>query len=97
MSDYSQIRPDIREALDAWGTGERPYCGDFLRAVLSNNLMEAVGRADADNLRALPVIASYVYNELPGNCHGSPEIVEAWDRVHRDRLMAEREAQAPDA
>jgi hypothetical protein len=87
-TDYRHIRPDIRDALDAWGSGEAPCCGDFLRAVLSNDLMGAVGRADDDNLRALPAIASYIYNELPGNCHGSREIVSAWIIEQRARMEA---------
>jgi hypothetical protein len=95
LFDYSRIRPDIREALDNWGSGDAPYCGDFLRAVLSNDLREAVGRADNDNLRTLPAIVGYVYNELPGNCHGSPEIVAEWAERHRDRLLKATESAEP--
>lgn len=52
--------------------------GDFLRAVLENNLIEAVGRADDDNKRILPEIVEYCYNEMPSNCWGSKEDVEDW-------------------
>jgi hypothetical protein len=52
--------------------------GDFLRAVLSNNLSESIGRADEDNLRALPTIVAYIYNELPSLCWGSEERVQRW-------------------
>ena len=52
--------------------------GDFLRAVLENNLMEAVGRADYENRLYLYEICDYIYNEMPFNCHGSPENVRAW-------------------
>ena len=52
--------------------------GDFLIAVLENDLMEAVGRADDENLRNLPAFVAYLYNEAPGNCWGSPEAVRAW-------------------
>ena len=58
--------------------------GDFLRAVLENDLMGACGRADAMNIMLLPTIASYVYNRMPSTCHGSPERVAVW--------IAEREA-----
>lgn len=78
VTDPRQIRPDIKAALDGWADGSRPFVGDFLRAVLSNDLMGAVGRADHDNIRVLPAICSYVYMELPGPCHGSPEIVSEW-------------------
>ena len=52
--------------------------GGFLEAVLSNDLMGAVGRADAGNLRDLHEICSYVYNRIPSGCWGSPEKVRAW-------------------
>ena len=92
MTDYSRIRPDIRAALDEWGTGESPFCGDFLRAVLSNDLMGAVGRADEYNRLTLWVIVSYVYNVLPSICHGSPEKVAAWAAEHRARIAAAAES-----
>jgi hypothetical protein len=91
--DPSNIRPDIKAALDSWADGSHPFIGDFLRAVLSNNLMEAVGRADDDNIRVLPAICSYVYMELPGPCHGSPEIVFEWQAKCLAAIQAKREVQ----
>lgn len=52
--------------------------GDFLMAVLENNLMEATGRADDENLANLPAYAAYLYNDAPAAAHGSPEKVRAW-------------------
>ena len=52
--------------------------GGFLRAVLENDLMEAVGRADEINQQDLFDICGYVYNDMPAICHGSPEKVQAW-------------------
>ncbi len=52
--------------------------GDFLRAVLSNDLREAIGRADDGNLDALIHIVAYCYNDIPGHCWGTPEAVEGW-------------------
>lgn len=52
--------------------------GDFLRAVLSNDLMEALGRADEFNRAAIFEICQYIYNEMPHSSHGSPEQVTAW-------------------
>ena len=52
--------------------------GGFLRAVLSNDLRLALVFADSDNLRDLYAIVSWVYNEAPGNCWGSPAKVAAW-------------------
>ena len=59
--------------------------GDFLRAVLANDLMEAFGRADQENRRDLYEIAVYIYNETPSTCHGSYAIVDEWIRTHGGR------------
>ena len=52
--------------------------GGFLRAVLVNDFMEAVGRADADNARDLCEIARFIWNDIPARCHGSYTIVNEW-------------------
>ena len=52
--------------------------GDFLVAVLEHDLFGAVGRADDENLDNLPAFVAFIYNEAPGNCHGSREKVQAW-------------------
>lgn len=52
--------------------------GSFLMAVLRNDLHDAVGRADDENIRNLPAYVSYLYNEAPSPCWGSPEKVQAW-------------------
>ena len=64
-------------ALDRWVVnGQLP--GEFLQAVLRNDLREAVGRADAENLAALPAYIGFLYNEAPGASWGSAEKVAAW-------------------
>lgn len=52
--------------------------GGFLEAVLSNNLKEACGRADDENLWLIPIICAWLYNQAPLNCWGSPERVQQW-------------------
>jgi len=52
--------------------------GDFLTAVLTNDLFGACARADAVNKKALPNIVTYIYNRLPSGCWGSTEIVNKW-------------------
>ena len=52
--------------------------GGFLMAVLSNDLMEAVGRADSENMRNLPAYCGYLYNECNPSAYGSKEKVKAW-------------------
>ncbi len=68
------IREDIRAALLRYANqGIKP--GDFLTAVLENDLMEAMGRADSYNRATIHQICTFVYNELPHNSHGSPDRV----------------------
>ena len=52
--------------------------GDFLYAVLTNDLAEAAGRADETNIRLLHVYAAFFCNEVPRNCHGSKKAVYTW-------------------
>jgi hypothetical protein len=52
--------------------------GGFLRAVLENDLVEAVKRADNANMAALPAYARYLYNFAPRDAWGSPAKVKAW-------------------
>ena len=72
-----KIAEHILESLQAYVNDRRPT-GEFLRAVLENDLCESFGRADIGNRESLFEIASYVYNELPANCWGSPEKVKDW-------------------
>lgn len=79
---YELIRPEIRRALDRWAESAHPI-GHFLTAVVSNDLMNAVAYADDQNLIALPAILTYLYNEFPSGCWGSPKKVEGWINDHR--------------
>jgi len=88
MNNYiERIPPQIKVALDRWANMEGGV-GDFLTAVLENNLMEAVGRADHINKQLLPEICMYVYNEMPSTCHGSPEKVKLWLEAMAEKLSA---------
>jgi hypothetical protein len=57
--------------------------GDFLMAVLCNNLKEAVACADDTNVNLLPAYVSFFYNDAPSQCWGSPEKVLAWKLTKR--------------
>lgn len=83
-NDGEEVRPDILEALTAYGREGIPT-GDLLRAVLSNDLFDAMGRADAENRRGLFAITRFVYNSLPGSSWGSPAKVDAWLALWRTR------------
>ena len=52
--------------------------GDFLQAVIANDLKGAVAQADDENIRNLPAIVNWFYNWAPGNCWGSREAYHAW-------------------
>lgn len=52
--------------------------GDFLRAVICNDLKEAVARADDENLSNLPAIVAFFYNEAPTICWGSMQRMNDW-------------------
>lgn len=52
--------------------------GSFLWAVLTNDLRDALARADAEALAALPAIVGWLYNEAPAGCWGSPDKAESW-------------------
>ena len=52
--------------------------GSFLLAVLENNLAGAAALADEINKLCLFLWADVLWNELPGDCWGSPEKVRAW-------------------
>jgi hypothetical protein len=52
--------------------------GSFLKAVLENNLVGAVDRADGTNKYKLVEYADLLYNVLPNQCWGSPQRVNDW-------------------
>ncbi len=54
--------------------------GGFLRAVLGNDLQEAVARADENNIVALPAIVGWLSCNAPSACWGSPKLVADWLR-----------------
>lgn len=78
------MRTDIKMSIDRYAKDHCPT-GHFLRLVMENDLMGAFGRADEDNIRDMSEILNYIYNFIPGTCHGSPEIVEAWLAARKER------------
>jgi hypothetical protein len=67
------------------------YPGDFLTAVIENDLREACGRADDTNQKLLYQYVSFFYNHAPSRCWGSPEKCEAWSN---EKTATLREAAA---
>ena len=60
--------------------------GSFLKAVLANDFMGAVGQADSSNGELLREWAEFVYNCLPHDCWGSPEKVRNWKGLNNGRV-----------
>lgn len=54
--------------------------GGFVHAVMSNDLKEAVGRADDECRKVICEIVGYLYNVCPTGCWGSKEKVMKWRR-----------------
>jgi hypothetical protein len=84
-------RADMIEALEQYVNVGMPL-GDFLRSVVSNDLREACGRADHQNLHNIPALVAWLYNtdSVPGICWGSPQRYKDW----LDRHAAIRAAKA---
>jgi hypothetical protein len=52
--------------------------GHFLTAVLTNDLREAVKRADDTNINRLPDYVKFLHNYAPSGCWGSVENFMRW-------------------
>ena len=88
------VLPDhLKESIDAYVNDGRPT-GGFLAACIDNNLMEAVGRADEDNIQALSAIVGYLYNEVNGYCWGHDGAYKRWIELkQKERESSARQAQ----
>ena len=62
--------------------GNKP--GDFLTAVLSNNLRDAIGHGDEENRRDIVEICQFIHNEIPARCHGSWESMKFWIEMKQE-------------
>ena len=67
--------------------------GGFLTAVITNDLIGAVTRADRWNLDALPSIVMFMLNAMPAASIGSTENMEQWLRL----VIEDREREAAKA
>lgn len=82
----SELRPDYERIPFSTFKSLRLYQeggvipGSFLHAVLANDLMEAMGKADIWNRQALFHICAYIWEQLPAGSHGSYETVQAWSK-----------------
>ena len=91
--DYSRLPEHMREGTRAYiEEGRLP--GDFLQAVICNNLADAVGRADHINKHLLPEWVLFFYNEVPRGCWGSKDKMRQWIADRSGALLAARHREA---
>jgi hypothetical protein len=79
MSDSGERIPHtIKSILDRYAAGEGGALTGSSRPIVEDRFLDTVLRASENILPVLREIAEYVWNELPEECHGSPEKVRAW-------------------
>jgi hypothetical protein len=91
--DYARIPSRLMEALQRYVRDGIPP-GQFLQAVLRNDLQDAVARGDAQSLAALRHVVGWLYNCAASSCWGRPEAVEEWlaTDARRRQLFADAAA-----
>lgn len=78
---YAEFPSEVQNALRDYVTSGHAM-GHFLTAVASNDLFQAIGYADEDNVQRLKLYVQWFYNVAPSGCHGSKENVRTWQK-HR--------------
>ena len=63
--------------------------GDFLGAVVDNDLSKACSRADEENAANLPALVAWLYNEAPHGCWGYAGAYGQWIESHRRKRKGE--------
>lgn len=87
---FKKIPPQVLSALYHY-VHEGRHPGPFLHAVLTNDLFEAVGAADAESLAALPEIVVFIYNRVPMACYKikgarGTKAIARWLGWHRNKV-----------
>jgi hypothetical protein len=85
MQDYSKhlhlVPEHMRDGLVLW-IEHGIMTGNFMTALMENDLMEAMGRADDENANNIKSWCIFLYSYAPRGCFGSPERVKMW-RSHK--------------
>lgn len=77
---WDLIPTHMRDGVRRWvENGIAP--GHFLKAVICNDLKEALGRADDLNRARLFDYVSFFYSYAPIGCWGSPEKFDEWKKA----------------
>lgn len=74
---YDNLPPHIQGGVQRYIEHGTPP-GDFLTAVICNDLKESFGRADEENIRRMFDIVSFFYNQAPAGCWGSEKRMMRW-------------------
>lgn len=77
MMNYDLLPEHMRGSMKRY-IEDKISPGGFLTAVLENNLVKALGRADYINKDKIYDIVAFLYTEAPSQCWGSPEKVNKW-------------------
>ena len=83
------IPPRVLDAINNYVWYAQPT-GDFVKAVLSNDLMGAVRRADDRSQTAMQSICEYIMWSVPSVCYGTREKVRAHLAIGRRIMEAEQ-------
>lgn len=80
-NSHEQIPERMRGGMIRYATkGIKP--GDFLTAVIDNDLWEAVKNADAENVLLIGLYATWFRWVAPEECHGSRAKRIVWVQFH---------------
>lgn len=87
QGDYAKIPAHMQDSLLEYVHNGR-LTGDFLRAVMCNDLSGAVGHADDENLPLIPIYVRWLYNVAPNGCHGSVEQARKWKGLKHETVLS---------
>ena len=75
--DYVLLPAHLRGGMQRY-LEEGMLPGQFLQAVLKNDLADAFARADVESMQAMVGIVAWLHMECPGTAWGSEEKIQAW-------------------
>lgn len=93
--EYRAIKESTLKALVRYVVQGIPP-GGAMQAVLQNDLLLAVGRADDENQRTLPLLVNLIYNFCPSRCHNlgggrGTDVVQKWCEAKEAEAALEAE------
>jgi len=64
--------------------------GSFLKALLSNDLMTCISRADEVNSKYINHWVKWLYNYAPFDCYGSHDVMMKWSKKKTAERLSEK-------